>query len=262
MLYILKEFVKYKRIKYYVDERLKSIEGEILKYNEDHEGEHLHKMRVDIKKLKAVLSFTSKLSGKLYYNNELKDLFKSAGAIREIQVMKALSAEYMLTAKINLDKLSVKQKRLEKEFLRKIIPFWDSIISFSTDVDIDENKKVSKKHLHKYFKKLIEKTKKLLVFDDRESMHMFRMSIKRLMYIYSVLSKKDQKDIKLNKLKIDKFQEKLGDWHDLYVLIEFLQNQPAFTYEENVIIDLQIAEKKRYDKLYLNALSLFKDQNK
>ena len=70
----------------YILDLLESLNQNLSSYMKVKEYEYLHHLRVDIKKINAILSFAEKIFKTKYNANLLKLLFHDAGKIREIQI--------------------------------------------------------------------------------------------------------------------------------------------------------------------------------
>ena len=82
----LKQIMKKNVLNSYVIDRLLSVEKNLSAYAKDKHPEHLHRLRVDIKKVKAVFSFVDKVYEEENDTNDLKTMFDDAGKIREIEI--------------------------------------------------------------------------------------------------------------------------------------------------------------------------------
>lgn len=66
----------------YVVTRIKSITKNLSAYTKDKKPEHLHRLRLEIKKINAVFSFAKNVYGESFNTNKIKPIFKKAGKIR------------------------------------------------------------------------------------------------------------------------------------------------------------------------------------
>ena len=69
----------------YLDTRFDSIEQNLHAYKEDSKPKRLHRLRVDIKKIRAILRFIRKRYHHEYDLSRLKTVFQRAGTLRELQ---------------------------------------------------------------------------------------------------------------------------------------------------------------------------------
>lgn len=230
----------------------------LLAYGTTRHPEHLHKLRVTIKRINALFRLANAASKKFDYDRYYKPyrmLFKAAGKIREVQVHIE-----------NLQLLTGKKRNTETEQLKSEIKKMNkTFISMQNEFValIDKNsKRVAKKFTHikqKQLQKSFEADQLKIheqVFTIRQAdkLHSFRKKLKRLMY-NSELADKKIPVVTKNYLKaIDHLQDTIGKWHDAELLKQMAQPK------ENLHAQLPAIEKQ-CDKLLMEIerqLNLFK----
>jgi len=206
---------------------------------------------VDIKKIKAVFSFSENVYKEKYNTATLKPLFNKAGKIREIQIIIQLLGLFPHPPEKLIVQLKKKENSLTQQFIKCGSRYVRQIKKFRKSVCLPKILP-NKITINKYFKKEKKKANKKLKNKNRKDLHRYRAKIKNLMYVYNVLPKKTQKEIELNEAEINKQQEKLGDWHDTYSTIKFLshENFPVKTVENTV--QLKEQEKRQFKALLKN----------
>lgn len=236
----------------YVVARLESIGQNLSAYTKDQNAECLHRLRVAIKKIKAVLYFAEKNYKEKYDATQLMSLFHKAGEIREMQINIHLLSTVPLIPKRLIAQLKKKENILIQQFVKNGAKSLLLIKNFGKETCLPE-KLPSKKAIINYFKKERKKANKIIPQQkEREVMHKYRKKIKKLMYIYNALPERMQKLIKLNITEINTLQEKLGQWHDTYSAINFF-SQPQFTLKTSQhILKLKEEEKRQFNTLLLN----------
>ena len=95
-------------LNHFVFDLLKSIENNLSIYIKNKMPECLHILRVDIKKINAVLSFAGSVYKEGYNTGNLKPLFSKAGKIREIQINILLVELFPLPPKYLIEQLKNK----------------------------------------------------------------------------------------------------------------------------------------------------------
>ena len=229
--------------------RLKKVEKNLLAYIQDMEGEQLHRLRVEIKKIKAILSFINTTNQEHYNINRLKPLFHKSGEIREIQINVHLLSTLPQTDAKQIIQLEEKGAALCEEF-KNMVPLYLKVIkSFRKKVSLPAEL-AGEKRIRKYFKNKLIKAKRNLQEEDRVSLHLFRTRIKEIIYVRDALPKKMQRLIIINKPYISRLQEKAGDWHDTFAAISWLSDQ-AFPAMDEVILKLKEKESDEFDDLIL-----------
>lgn len=235
-----------KKILYdYIQELLYGIQQHLLKYNNSQESENLHRIRVNIKKLKALLSFISYLNKKNAAIKQLKLLFLEAGAIREHQINRQILKAFPHPPKKLIAQLLNEENNMSKLFIQNEILYLKIIKQMQKKIELPE-KWPSKKDLKHYFNLEQKKADKLLRNKDRESLHRYRMKLKKIMYIYEALPEKLQQQIKIDKISVDRQQEDLGDWHDVYAAIHFLSLYTLPKKSAESLLKLKEIEKNQF----------------
>ncbi|MCW3083032.1 MAG: hypothetical protein JWP12_398 [Bacteroidetes bacterium] len=233
----------------YVDEWLRSIEQALKIYKEDNELTHLHHLRIEIKKIKAVFYFVEKTNKEKYYKDELKSLFHDAGGIRELQ----MHVQQLDTIPHPPEKLItqlVKKKKKCQKLFRKNIPGYIKIVGSFREKFCLPARIPGKKSIIGFFRKQMNKSKKEI--DNKkegENLHHLRTRLKKIMNIYDILPAKTQSAFELNTGYINKLQKKIGEWHDRHSAICFLSHQQVSAKMYNYISRLKEKEKKQLKSL-------------
>jgi CHAD domain-containing protein len=232
---------------YHVSDHLKSIEKHLHAYSKKGKSKHLHLLRLDIKVAKALFSFAEDLYNEPYSAIELKSVFQKTGEIREIQI---ISSSKHLPEKL-IRELKKKENFLKKQLQRDIPKYIKFIESFRKGVNL-LSVLPDKEIIKAYFEKELIKANQDFQNQDREGLHQFRKSIKKLMFVYNVLPKKIKKEVNLDEQHINKLQEKVGNWHDTYSSIEFLSYQFFKQKPVEYISKLKQKEIRQFTALFKN----------
>lgn len=233
----------------YITKRLNSIEQNLFAYAKNLKPAYLHRLRVDIKKISAVISFAGKVYNKKYNADILKPLFHKAGRIREIQVIIRLLNAFPKPPERLITLLKKKENKLAQQFIKNEFRYKRQLTSFHKKNGLPETLP-HKKTIESYFKKAEIKTKKLVRNKDRESLHQFRMKLKKLNYIYNALPQTLLKKITFNEEEIKKKQEMLGKWHDIYSAITFLSHERIPKKSVQSILKMKVKEKKQFEAFF------------
>ena len=187
--------------------------------------EQLHRLRVAIKKIKAVFKLTNAVHKKFKYKKAFapyRAVFKTAGPIREEQLL-----EEKLTALIKAGKAqrrAVIINRLNQKFRKQVSVDMDSINheAGKTEKRLGalSHKKISV-YCGSLFKKLRKGWPKLQTEKDY---HEVRKELKQLQYCVQLLSKSERKGVISAKelLRLDELQETIGKWHDDILVLDKL----------------------------------------
>ena len=235
-------------------EQLKSVENHLKDLAKDADIEHLHHLRVNIKKIRAVLSFITGVYAEKFESGGLKILFKKAGKVRELQINidvihslpdipEAVIAKWMKTEKRKLRdfiKRIPEYRRLVKRFRKKSFlsyPFPNEIITVS------------------YIRELSIKAMRRFNSRQRADMHRFRKLIRKLMFLYELLPAKNQGVFGIDIKRINQLQKEVGAWHDTYSAIAFIRKR-KFDHQSGCISILIAREADQFEKLIVSYTNL------
>jgi CHAD domain-containing protein len=183
-----------------------------------------HKLRVEIKKVKAlfgVIEYSTKDFHSEVYFKIFKLLFKKAGRVRELQLERQAVEnykqpafrEYLKYLEEERDKEADNFFSLVNDELKKDLrSIYKSIIHFFDHVH--------KKEIENY---ISNRKRKIIRFISRRNnsdmqIHGIRKLLKEFFYIKKMIISKD-----IPVLRIEEFQELLGQWHDNLIMTDHLQ---------------------------------------
>lgn len=231
-----------------MESRLKKAEKRLSAYTRERDPEQLHLLRVEIKKTKAVLSLIKSTYKRSYRITKLKSVFQQAGKIRELQINIQLLEALPQVDENVITELKTEESQLCEAFINNAPLFIAEVKSFRKKLRLPAGFPPERK-IKKYFRRKLDKVMQN-TDPDREKMHLLRMIIKEMMYVFDALPKRLRKHIIINKPYIDRFQQKAGDWHDTYAGISFLSGQ-SFPAMDEVISKLQAKESGEFNDLTL-----------
>ncbi len=235
----------------YILENLESLVQNLSLYIKDKKPESLHRLRVDIKKVRAVYSFAEYVLKIKLDTTLLKQLFLKGGKLREMYIHILLLSSIPNPPQKMINQLKKKENILIQQFVKKGVRYIMLIENFRKKTSLPKID-LHKTKIIKYFNKQAKKANKILKNINREDLHRYRKKIKKLMYIYNALSKRMQSKIELNKAEINDQQKMLGDWHDTYSAITFLSHEPLSTKTPEYILNLKEKEKRQFSTLLKN----------
>lgn len=198
-----------------------------------HDIEALHDLRVGVKRLKALYQILEPISDGIFeykvHFEDIRNLFKTVGALRDLQVQSQLFANYAESIPESevigfyqyLQQCHEKEAKIIDVALHRFNPevMNDSLKDIALFLDQKSDKKGIKqvlKHLKKRLKQ-IEKLRKIK--HDEEKIHEMRTRVKQVVYIVEVM-KLMAPDLEIlpNFDLVKKAGESLGLWHDHVVL--------------------------------------------
>lgn len=251
--------MKKKGLNNYILKRLTSVEQNLGLYKKERDQEQVHRLRVDIKRIRAVLSFLRDGYDKKYTHKTktLKPLYSEAGRLRELQTNIHLLEELPHYPKVLLKRLSEDEKTLNTRFCNKIPRYLKALNDFKNVLELPPELP-KKKRIKIYFNKMVGDAGNCLIDKkNKNNMHHFRILIKTMMYVYEALPKNLQKHYTLNQDYINKLQNKVGHWHDAHTAVVFFQ--PTKSISKNHITNLEIKEKKQFNSLLILLKTFKKD---
>jgi CHAD domain-containing protein len=194
------------------------------------EVEAIHKMRTSTKRLRALLQLIEYLSPDKFKAkkqlHKIRQLFKYAGKIREIQIEMTTLAHYSEELKIKFPEyheyLKYRERKEIARFLRALpdIDNKGKILDDKYILEIIQNipeKKINKNVLGfiELKKQTILNLNKLQVTNPR--IHENRTHLKQIYYLYDNLTELtgQQEILKMKKEKMREIEQMIGSWHDL-----------------------------------------------
>lgn len=232
----------------YIIERLDSIDQGLSDFALENKPEFLHNLRVSIKKIRAVYSFTEKAYKEEYKATQLKNLFHDAGTIREIQVSITLLGTFSETPKGLINQLKKKTRVLILQFLKNYPKYKRALAKFRSDVHFPL-RLPDKRNIRKFFLHERIKATKEIKIRSRKRLHQYRMRLKKIMYVYNLMPEKIQRDMDVDHLSIDRLQTKMGKWHDLHSVIELISHEDASKGNEHYLDKVKQVELKQFNAL-------------
>lgn len=216
-----------KAIVKYLNNRQRAIQVLLNKPRSKYSSGTFHKLRVEIKKLNALLDVVND-SSKSFKRKKIfkpfKQLFRQAGKVRELQVEEAMLKKYVAPHSLNDYITGLRTLLLaEKEIFFSIANKKMSARLKNKHHEIAPYlKALKRKDITSYLEKKITRIKKLINQGalQTEQVHELRKRLKILCY-----NRKSLCENKQNKLpsKKDALPALLGKWHDLQVILGHLQ---------------------------------------
>jgi CHAD domain-containing protein len=242
---IMKQFEKF------VSGQFRSLIRNLKKWHLSSEPETLHRIRVDIKKIKAALAVIYDNKKEFKFNKGLKALrqiFRNAGAIRGSDVLTSLLKQHHI--EVSYDELIPGDTKESVTALNSELP--DSIRKIKKLRNKLKNdlKSIRRDDLEKYIcrkKKYIEH--KLNPEPQMSSLHKTRKTIKEVIYLSEADGVLKKKELKF----YDQMQDVLGELHDKQVLIGLLKMKNSVATDTQKAIESACdSDKKEVLRLAMN----------
>jgi len=217
------------------------IESILQEKKQDFKVDNIHELRVELKKLNLLLSIIkdsgNRLNNKKQFNH-LKQIFKHAGKIRELQLvilqLNFWKEKYSISTLISIKNVELKEAKLAFIKLNKVSIHYKLIeqeIISQLEKSNNSNKffQKIKSKINNAFDQITKmKLDKEVKMNVKElALHKLRINTKKLVNYFKFFNEVE------NENQIDKLVElnnQLGEWHDLVVLkyhvLEHIKNNP------------------------------------
>jgi CHAD domain-containing protein len=218
----------------YLDERLEALTIFLNNTLNFPAEEDVHQMRVEIKKLNALIrmlrfAVEEDLNTK-EFGKTLNRIFRSAGKLREDLINNSLAAEYNLDLGTDYHKFIEKKAKKHGGKLNKKLKLflgweWDELQKKLTGIARKTNLNILRLSALQFFNAEFDTIEKLYPQkSDEKILHKIRMHLKASGYIISLLSGLNTgKDWEEFYVQLKTTESLIGSWHDRVVFRKFLQ---------------------------------------
>jgi CHAD domain-containing protein len=251
--------MKKKIEKAYFDEQWEGMTTHLKAFIGTSDQEELHLFRVQVKKIRAMLTLLDFASPKHQLSRgfkPIKKIFKHCGIIRNAHINLQLGARYNLYNEqfINSQQDIIENGLLEfkmqsEKYLKVVKSSYNDLRSGIRHIDNDS--------INEFYKRYLERALDALSpLQFNEELHICRMQIKTLMYNRKMAFKALEGKLPVNTAYLDKLQDNIGNWHDNVLAIE-LFSTPELR-DELVITEI----KKQNTRLKRAIATLARDFEK
>jgi len=227
----------------YTKKRLKRIDRLLNSFPESQDQEVLHLIRLEIKKVKALLRL-------IHYNDKsfkertlfipFRSIFRDCNIIREPQVLHSLIVKYTKDQALPIPYSSINVQQFIEH-----VPVYLKKVKKPTRLILLKIKRIKSSTYHRYLKKKKRELRNASRIISTRSLHSYRKLIKEIYYLLCVNS--------INK-SIDPFFKKcdglIGAWHDKSIVIQKIRK---ITPLQNDLIK-KLQNEKRADLTSLKKL--------
>ncbi|HLP52182.1 MAG TPA: CHAD domain-containing protein [Chitinophagales bacterium] len=207
--------------------------------------ESLHKLRVEIKKLRAISRFiddTTKSNKTVNILQPVISIFKKAAQIRSIHI------HMKLTHKLSGKKFRTEQLKLQKQkealFVSKQARFTKQLRKAGSKLPL-KTENIKNKAIEKWFRLNLKKAYSRLK-EGEHKFHSGRKIIKRLLYVNDAIAFTPG----INKLYLKQVEELLGNWNDLTESNAFIEKEYPVEKKTMALLD----KKSRQSTSAIKAL--------
>jgi CHAD domain-containing protein len=207
-----------KRLKKFTGKPFRALTTHLKKVPVNHDTETLHQIRIDIKKIKAVLTLIHERRKKFRIHKRFlpfRAIFRKADAIRQSEVLASLLAKY-----------PEEGRQLPQTEHPSLETFESSIPAYLQTVKAQSKKlkpylkKIKRRDIGRYLRHQYKKIEsKLYPHLSLEDIHKTRKSIKAALFIADSTDHLKKKKEKF----YDALQEAIGNLHDKQLLLQLLK---------------------------------------
>ena len=213
----------------YFDKRWEALLGHLKDFSQNQAPDDIHDLRVEIKKIYALLTLAEKCSSDIEFSDYAKPvskIFKEAGNIRDAQINLQLISGYGNTNEVYEKRQHELIKRLEKRFCTSIYTHIRSIKKPYTIIRKSLGD-IKNDCIQEFYEKQVKKIEQALAdLANKKQLHKCRKRIKKVIYIRSMIDSALKKKLNLNFDYLEKLEEAISKWHDSAVTIDVLKNTP------------------------------------
>ncbi|PSL36161.1 CHAD domain-containing protein [Chitinophaga ginsengisoli] len=215
--------LKKKRQRKYLVKRCLELRSQVHAFAGSGDQEALHKLRVEIKKLKAFSKLTKLYKGEkeITIKKNIRKIFHRAGLIREaninLQMIKqfdihqpAFNTEAKDTIRQETAKFRLYRTHYNDDIRNTAVSFLNSL------------RPVHNHDIKHWVNRQLKKIAEVVTTTSTDQLHEARKRIKNLVYVHDILQKRLAAALTLNIDYLDQLQDVIGKWHDTAVAVELL----------------------------------------
>lgn len=197
-------------------------------FSETKDIEELHRLRVEIKKIFSLIALQQFKTLKPEFPNYIKfarTIFSKAGKIRNIQLALQINAEYSGKDSNQSEMQRSKLASLINEFSPRTAVYVE-LLRETERVLLRNTCDIENSRIFNWYEEELQKLARVLIDKKnyQKNMHEARITIKKLLYVYSFLHKKTREKLNLDKRYLCELEEKIGKWHDTAVSVKILSD--------------------------------------
>ena len=217
-----------KRLEEHTQSEIKSLINHLRDYRRHGKPDALHKIRVSIKKIKAIVAAINGCEkGFKAHKNfaPFRNIFRQAGSIREPDVLARMLKRYKVDETV--DELMQGNSRGSAAAFKSDVPRFTDEVKKNTKKLVAYSGRVHHDDFASYLANKKKEVKSQLYPRPKVAIiHKVRKGIKDLMYLSELEDDGKKREVKF----YDKMQDVIGRLHDKQVLVDLLKNKSARVY--------------------------------
>lgn len=220
--------LKRKKQRKYITKRCVQVRRELHAFAGSGSQESLHKLRVEIKKIRAFAKFakSDEKKGMVARLETIKRIFQRAGIIREaninLQMMKQFNIHH---PEFKAEEAGMIQQ--ESRRFRLYVARYDKHFRRAVRYLLKTLHPIRNRDIKHWFSRQLKAIAGLVVTTSTDQLHLARKKIKRIVYVHGMLQKQLVDELKLNVTYLDQLQDAIGKWHDAAVAVKLLASRNA-----------------------------------
>lgn len=215
--------LKRKRQRKYLVKRCLELRDQLQTFAASGSQEALHKLRVEIKKLKAFSKLTKlyRGEGSVTIKKDIKQIFHRAGVIREANINLQMIKQFDVHQPVfNINATNIIQQETGKFRLNKT--HYDRDITSMVKLFLRSLRPVHNRSIKHWFTRQLRKIAAVFATASTDQFHEARKRIKYLVYVHGILHHRLTAALSLNTDYLIQVQDAIGKWHDTTVAVELL----------------------------------------
>jgi CHAD domain-containing protein len=208
-----------KRQRQFLTEKEQRWLQELIVFDESRDEKALHRLRLEIKKVRALVELVKVRSGKraAVHFAGLKKMFREAGVIRDAGSQVRFLEERQLLSKEHRDRQTRTIQSAGDSFAAHIRQYRKKGKKASKQLKMDMHA-IDAGLVQRWYAREIIRTG-LLLSGSGDELHEARKKIKTMLYVQKILPEAITGRVRLNTDYLDRLQDLIGQWHDVVVAI-------------------------------------------
>jgi CHAD domain-containing protein len=206
-----------KKQRRYISEKERQWLDELVAFDESRDEEALHRLRLQIKKIRALVQLSGHVRGRRLAKDfrPLKKMFRVAGMIRDSRSQLRLLEEHKLVSPEYRERRVRELRDAGENFSRHVRAYRKQGKKAGRMLLADLHS-IHSGRIRRWVANEIIRTG-LLLTKSGDDLHLARKKIKALLYVQKILPQKMAAQLRLDRGYLDSLQDNIGKWHDMLV---------------------------------------------
>jgi CHAD domain-containing protein len=236
------------KLRSYFLKRGSNITDSLSRFCKTRDHEEIHKLRVEFKKIKALVSLVKECNKNSIIPREFesaKIVYRRAGVVRDAFV--AHQQQSLIAGDVSLsDNVFLTQASddfcMKEQLHLSVLNDWKVTVS-------KQFENVSNACAISFYRKWLSSLSEKFVSIEEEELHECRKIIKRLMYLYPLMSEQIRQSLGINISYLDTLQEEIGKWHDTIIAREHYSGSDQK--DEKHLLKIELSGEARLKSIQL-----------